>query len=201
MAPLPWPSLPNCYCDPEALPRGEGTNPIATGTHVFGWCRMARGPALLSPAGASGPLFSCSPPQAVSSSSSLEVEAGGPQPPLRLSPCTRLARPAPHTGAISYSYFGSGARGRAGRVRWGLFLSFSPTQSQPNYPCPESNGGYPLPSDNASINPSVQGWKCSRGRRRFLGLLLPFQSPQAWAAAPQTPTTALVLLRKASLQQ
>ncbi|KAG8504683.1 Paxillin, partial [Galemys pyrenaicus] len=41
-----------------------------------------------------------------------------------------LARPAPHTGAISYSYFGSAAGwGRVGRVRWGQFLSLFPLTS------------------------------------------------------------------------
>lgn len=34
--PVPWPSLPNCYCDPEASPRGEGPSPTETGTCVLG---------------------------------------------------------------------------------------------------------------------------------------------------------------------
>lgn len=120
-------------------------------------CRVARGPqrvppAFLPSARASGPPpFSCSHLQAASSLSSLEMGLEGP------TPRTRLARPAPHTGAISYSYFGSGAKGRAGRVRWGsLFIYFPPTE----FSLSESIGGHPLPPDNASINPFIQGSKC-----------------------------------------
>jgi len=113
------------------------------------------------------------------------VEAGGPRPAPCVSPPTRLARPAPHTGAISYSYFGSGARGKGRQGQMGSFLILLP-RSRPNCPCPESIGGYRLPSDNASINSSIQGWKCLRGRGRFF-VLLPFRSPQAWATAPLNP--------------
>lgn len=121
--PLPWPSHPpsprNCYCDPEALPRGEGANLIETGTRVLGWCRMARGPTLLSPARASGLSSTCSPLPGCR----LFILPG------RVSPPTRLAMPAPDTGAISYSCFGSGARGKG---RQGLMGSFF----YPSYPVP-----------------------------------------------------------------
>lgn len=124
------------------------------------------------------------------------AEAGGPCPAPCVSPPTRLARPAAHTGAIFYSYFGSGARGKGRQGQTGSFFILLP-DSDLTYLCPESTGGYRLPSDNASINSSIQGWKCLRGRGRFL-VLLPFRSPRAWAAAPRAPITALVLLRKAS---
>lgn len=99
------------------------------------------------------PLQLC---QAASSSSSPEVEAGGPQPTPRVSPQTLLARPAPRTGAFSHLYFGIGARGEAGRAE-GLFLILFPpdiiililrdTQTPP---------------ENASINPPSRG-RCAPG--------------------------------------
>lgn len=178
MAPLPRPSLPNCYCDPEALPRGHRAKPTETGTRVLGWCRMARGPALLSPCQSHG----LPPPAALPRPSALhaprEGEAGGPRPAPCVSPRPHLAWPAPHTGAVSYSYFGSGARGKGRQGQMGSFFILLPP-SRPHYPCPESIGGFRLSSDNASINPSVQGWKYSRGHGRFLVFLLPFQCPQA----------------------
>lgn len=73
--------------------------------------------------------------------------------------------------------------GRAGRVRWGLFLSLFPLDLITFVL--RVLGDTWLPPDNASINPSIQRWTCPRGHGRFLVLLLPFQSPQAWATAPE----------------
>lgn len=178
MAPLPRPSLPNCYCDPEALPRGHGAKPTETGTRVLGWCRMARGPALLSPLPEPRPSASCSPPQAVSSSCSPR-EGGWRAPPCTV--CVPTTPPglasAPHWSRLLLILWQwSKGKGQAGSD--GVFFYPSPP-SRPHYPCPESIGGFRLSSDNASINPSVQGWKYSRGHGRFLVFLLPFQCPQA----------------------
>lgn len=116
---------------------------------------MAEGPQRVPPvffpsAGASGPLTPAAAPRL-------------PAPPPGDGVCRALPhRPAwpgqhPTLGATSYSCFSSGARGRAGGVRWGLFLSLFPSDQ---IILVLRVSGAPLPPDHASINPSIQGWKC-----------------------------------------
>lgn len=120
--------------------------------------------------------------------------------PGRVSPPPRLAMPAPHTGAISSSCFGSGARGKGRQGQMGSFFILLPP-SRPSYPCPESIGGHPAPFRQCQHQSIYKGGSGQGATRKVLALLLPFRSPQAWAAAPCPPCpsiTVLVLLRKAS---
>ena len=126
-----------------------------------------------------------------------------------MSPRARLAKPAPHTGAISYLYFGSGAGGGEGRQgQTGASLHPYP-QPQPRQPCSESTGGdtsspQTMPASTQPIHPPIHPradvpagpWKVPHEPPA------PPVSPGLGSCPqhlpPTPPTTAVVLLRKAS---
>lgn len=172
------------------------------------WQEALRGPACFScplPA----PLGRLPPPEAPPGCQPVTLPRGRGWRVPPASPRAHLAKPAPHTGAISYSCFGSGVGGGEGRQgQTGASLHPYP-QPQPHQPCSESTRGTPAAPRQCQHppNPSTQGRMCPRGHGRFLVCLLPFPSLQAWAAPPNTcppvpipppSPTALVLLRKAS---
>lgn len=143
LRPVPRPSLPDCYCDPEASPRREGPSPTETGTRVLGcagWQGGLKGSHLLSfplpePLGLS--LLLRLPPGC----RLFLLPRGSLQGPA---PQTRPARPAPRSWSHLLLLFRQRSRGRAGSPLLGgpigsLFISVS---LRPNHPCSESIGGH-----------------------------------------------------------
>lgn len=180
ICPGPWPSLPNCYCDPEALPRAEGPSPTETGTRVLGcagWQEGLRGSHLL--------FFLCqslwaSPPPAAA------PRLPALRPPRRWgwrTPPHEPAWPGQHpTLEPSLTHILAVEPGGGQAVSHGVsfYLYFHLTESS----LFREYWGTPAPSrqcQHKSIHPTVE---VPRGHRRFLVLLLSFQSPQAWVTAP-----------------
>lgn len=180
ICPVPWLSLPNCYCDPEALPRGEGPSPTETGT-VSSLCRVAGGPrrvlpALLPPCQslwASSLLLQLSP--GCQPSPFLEVGAGGPHPTN--SPGQASTPHWSHLLLIIQQW----NQGEGRQSQMGSFLILIPPR--PNYPCPEY-WGTPDSSRQCQHKSIHLRVTVATSHERFLVLLLPFQSPQAWVTVP-----------------
>lgn len=103
------------------------------------------------------------------------------------SPWAGLARPAPHTGAISYLYFGSGVGaggGRQGQMGH-LFILVCPSP-QPDYPG-ESVGGSPALSRKCQHRSIPPGLEAPPEPREVPRVLPALPSPQAGVTAPHLP--------------
>lgn len=151
--------LPDCYCDPET----------ETGILILSWRRMGRGPwgsclFLQSPPKPLGfPLPSVALPR-LPTPHPPEVEAGGSTPPhMHPHDWPGLAS-TPHWSHL-VSYFSSGAGAQQSQME-SLFILIP---SNHNLTILRVLGDPLLPPNNASINLSIQGWKCPRDHR-FLGL-------------------------------